>query len=101
MLESCTILTRPAEGVVAPVHDRMPLMLDPAGVDAWLAPDAEGEAVLDALVQRPVPAIAVRRVSKRVGDVRIDDAACIEAEADPASDPGPLFGGALEDGSEG
>ncbi len=37
-LRSCTILTTAANGVVAPVHDRMPVMLSGADLWAWLAP---------------------------------------------------------------
>lgn len=45
---SCAILTRASEGAIAPVHDRMPVVLDEAGVEAWLDP-----AVAD-----PAPVIA-------------------------------------------
>jgi len=38
MLESCAIVTTAANECVAPVHDRMPVILDPADYDRWLDP---------------------------------------------------------------
>lgn len=35
---SCTIVTVPANDLVAPIHDRMPAILDGAALDAWLDP---------------------------------------------------------------
>lgn len=37
-LRSCTILTTQANRVVAPVHDRMPVMLQGAAMERWLSP---------------------------------------------------------------
>jgi hypothetical protein len=36
-LESCTILTTDANELMRPLHDRMPVILDPADFDRWLA----------------------------------------------------------------
>ena len=35
-LESCTLITTVANDVMKPVHDRMPVILDPDNYDAWL-----------------------------------------------------------------
>ncbi|MDL0433871.1 SOS response-associated peptidase [Marinobacter sp. TBZ242] len=35
----CAILTEPARGTAAEVHDRMPLILDDASLEPWLDPD--------------------------------------------------------------
>ena len=35
--DSCTIITTAANETMKPVHDRMPVILDPADYDAWLA----------------------------------------------------------------
>ncbi|MBM2830353.1 MAG: response-associated protein [Gammaproteobacteria bacterium] len=35
-LESCTMITTVANDVMKPVHDRMPVILDPDNYDAWL-----------------------------------------------------------------
>jgi putative SOS response-associated peptidase YedK len=37
-LESCLVLTTGANAVVKPIHDRMPVILDPASYEAWLDP---------------------------------------------------------------
>jgi putative SOS response-associated peptidase YedK len=47
-LESCTIITTEANDLCRPVHERMPVILDPADYDLWLDP-----AVTDA--QRLLP----------------------------------------------
>jgi putative SOS response-associated peptidase YedK len=38
VLETCTILTTTANALTAPVHDRMPVILDPRCYDLWLDP---------------------------------------------------------------
>lgn len=53
-LESCTLITTTPNALVSPVHDRMPAMLDRAGVDAWLDSGAVAEQVVASL--RPYPA---------------------------------------------
>lgn len=35
-IESCTIITTEANDVMKPVHNRMPVILDPDGYDTWL-----------------------------------------------------------------
>jgi len=35
-MESCTIITTGANDVMKPVHDRMPVILNPDDYDAWL-----------------------------------------------------------------
>jgi putative SOS response-associated peptidase YedK len=43
------ILTTRANGLMAPLHDRMPIVLEPASLDAWLTP-ATDEGVLRAML---------------------------------------------------
>jgi putative SOS response-associated peptidase YedK len=48
---SVTILTTSANGVCAPVHDRMPCILaSPDAEAAWLAPEVDAEAALELLL---------------------------------------------------
>jgi putative SOS response-associated peptidase YedK len=43
---SCTVITTRANGLVAPVHDRMPVVLaDPSAWEAWLDPALDAAAV--------------------------------------------------------
>jgi putative SOS response-associated peptidase YedK len=38
-VESCTIIVTVANALVAPIHDRMPVILAPADYETWLDPD--------------------------------------------------------------
>lgn len=71
-IESFTIITTDANEVVRPLHDRMPVILDAADFDAWLAaPRAD--------LLRPCPAerLAAHPVSPRVNNPRNDDPDCL------------------------
>jgi putative SOS response-associated peptidase YedK len=57
-VESCAILTTVANELVRPVHDRMPVILDPAGYCPWLDPAVRDPAALAAWL-RPFPAEAM------------------------------------------
>jgi len=75
-IHSCAIVTtRPGE-VVAPIHDRMPVILDPETEPAWLDPEA-GASDLQALLV-PTDELDVTEVSDAVNDVRQDGPALIE-----------------------
>jgi putative SOS response-associated peptidase YedK len=71
--EHFSIITTPANALVASVHDRMPAVLSHDAAIEWLA---RGDAKL--LKTAPNDALIVRRVSKRVNDVHHDDAAYLE-----------------------
>jgi putative SOS response-associated peptidase YedK len=56
---TCVIITTAPNEVVAPIHDRMPVILSREDEDAWLNPDeTESEALLSFL--RPLPAAELR-----------------------------------------
>ena len=67
---TCTILTTDPNSLVARIHDRMPVILDPSDWDAWLA-DATPRPELRALM-RPAPeeSLAAYAVSPSVNNVR-------------------------------
>ena len=71
-VETFTILTTPAEGEVASVHHRMPVILPPEAHDAWL------EAKPVPLDDLPQAAMSIRPVSSRVNKPSNDDPLCIE-----------------------
>lgn len=78
-----TILTTAANDVVAPAHDRMPVILAPTDVEAWLhAPDAD---VLPLLHPAPHEALIGTPASTRVNKVGNDDPGVL----DPSTDPDP------------
>jgi putative SOS response-associated peptidase YedK len=56
---ACVIITTEPNDVVAPIHNRMPVVLAREDEDVWLNPDeTESEALLPIL--RPLPATALR-----------------------------------------
>ena len=52
MLATATILTRDSTGILQPIHDRMPLALEPEDYDRWLGPSATPGAELIAEVSQ-------------------------------------------------
>jgi putative SOS response-associated peptidase YedK len=66
-----SILTTAARGPVAALHDRMPVLLPPGGLRAWLDGGAPPGTEL-------AEGLAVREVSPRVNAVANDDEACLE-----------------------
>jgi putative SOS response-associated peptidase YedK len=75
-VHSCAIVTCPPGEVVAPIHDRMPVILAPGDEPAWLGPEAT-EGQLQELL-RPTDDLVVTEVSDAVNDVRQDGPELIE-----------------------
>ncbi len=87
VVRSCTIITTDANDLVAEVHDRMPVILDPTDYGTWLADPT-------AALLHPFSAdrMHVTTVSSRVNSVKHDDAACIApADAAPLAGQAELF----------
>jgi len=82
-LDSCAIVTTEANAAIAPIHDRMPVLLAPDAVATWLDPTLGDVDPLRALL-RPCPAewIESYPVDRRVNDVHCDDARLLEPERD-------------------
>lgn len=78
-IRSCTIITTSAGQDIDGIHDRMPLVLEPATFDVWLDPANDDREELRALL-RPAPGGTLRHhaVDPRVGNVRNDDPGLIE-----------------------
>lgn len=84
-LETCSIVTVAANGVVAPVHARMPLCLTRADYDAWLSPETSPEVCRRLLGAQEGPVLELVTVSKAVNNPRNDDARLIDpVEVPPA-----------------
>lgn len=73
--DSCCIVTTVASEALAPIHHRMPVILDRAGEDHWLDPTAGPDDLAGLL--GPAEDIAARPVSPHVNKVANDDAACV------------------------
>jgi putative SOS response-associated peptidase YedK len=75
-LHSCAIVTCPPGELVAPIHDRMPVILEQRQEARWLDPEAEPAELLALLA--PTDELSITEVSDAVNDVRQDGPALIE-----------------------
>lgn len=70
-LRSTTIITCAANDLIAPIHDRMPVLLAPSAWDEWLDRSIDDTASLGRfLVPAPPALFAVHEVSTEVNNVR-------------------------------
>ena len=79
IIESFTIIVTEANELMKPIHDRMPVILDPADYGAWLnakTPAANAQALLCPYASEAMRAYPI---STRVNNPRNDDAGVIEA----------------------
>lgn len=67
---SCTILTTQANETMAPVHDRMPVLLAPGVWDDWLDPASDLDFVSSLMVPAPESLLTMYPVSTAVNSVR-------------------------------
>jgi len=78
-LESCLVLTTTANGVVKPIHGRMPVILDPASYASWLdpspLPSQELIAGLRYLSEEVLESYPVSPLVNRAG---VEDPRCLE-----------------------
>jgi putative SOS response-associated peptidase YedK len=75
-VHSCAIVTCQPGEVVAPIHDRMPVILDRNGEATWIDPEATPDQLLALLA--PTDELVLTEVSDAVNDVRQDGPALIE-----------------------
>jgi putative SOS response-associated peptidase YedK len=70
-LHSLTIVTTSANATMAPVHDRMPVVLPPRAWETWLDPENHDlDRLAGLLVPAPDDLLSLRPVSPAVNDVR-------------------------------
>jgi putative SOS response-associated peptidase YedK len=72
-LRTCTIITTTPNETMAPIHDRMPVILPPSAWDQWLDPNNDDTDEREMLLA-PAPAelLVARPVSTAVNNVRND-----------------------------
>ncbi len=77
-LYTCTILTTEPNKLMAPIHNRMPVILPPAAYDRWLDVAEQRKGAMDDLL-RPYPAeeMIAYPVSRLVNSPANDSPACI------------------------
>jgi putative SOS response-associated peptidase YedK len=91
VVDCCAIITGPARGVVAPLHDRMPLIVPPAARAAWLAADTPASDLFH-LMTGDAMALETYPVSPLVNSPLNDVPMCIE-RTHAAPTTLPLFPG--------
>jgi putative SOS response-associated peptidase YedK len=69
------ILTTVPNALIAPIHDRMPVILTPAQWDEWLG---DGPVRFDVSVPFPAACMRARRVGKRVNSAEHDDPSVLD-----------------------
>jgi len=85
VLRTCTILTTGPNAVMAPIHDRMPVILQPEAQDIWLRPEPQEAATLQPLLMPDEASpLELWEVSRVVNSPTNDVAACVERVASQA-----------------
>jgi putative SOS response-associated peptidase YedK len=80
-IESCTIVTTSASPALAPLHDRMPVILEPNDYAEWLDPAVQDPAKVQHLVvPNDDPEIVYEPVSMHVNRVANADARCVQVQ---------------------
>lgn len=82
-LESCCVIVTEANDLMRPIHDRMPVLLDPETWDPWLEPEAHDPSSLVALL-KPYPAEAMTAwpIGARVNSPKNDSPECLEPQGE-------------------
>lgn len=79
-LHSYTIITTEANDVVAPIHNRMPVILDREDEAIWLDPGQTEDARPSLLRPYPAATMNAHAVSRRVNNPAFDTADLIKPE---------------------
>jgi len=83
---SCTIITTTANSLMAPLHDRMPVILDDEALERWLDPSpTETADLLGLLVPCSDDTLSAYAVSSLVNNVRNDGPELIVPATEPAT----------------
>lgn len=81
-LETCTILTTSANELLAPLHDRMPVILDRHDFAEWLEPRNTPEQVKHLFEPYPASAMQLREVPPVVNSPRNEGPQCVDQIAE-------------------
>jgi putative SOS response-associated peptidase YedK len=84
VLRTCTILTTAANPAIAALHDRMPVILDPANEREWLDTSTPSPRVAEILAGLPAAQTVLTEVGFAVNDARYDGPECLTAPPPPS-----------------
>ncbi len=85
-LRTCTILTRPANPAIAPLHDRMPVILAPGEEPEWLDTTTPPSRLTGILSGLSAHETALTEVGFAVNDARYDGPECLAAPVNGPQD---------------
>jgi putative SOS response-associated peptidase YedK len=77
VIESCTILTTQPNELIKPIHNRMPVIIEPPDYSLWLNPEPQPDRAMHLLRPYPADQMAAHAVSTVVNNVRNDTPECI------------------------
>jgi putative SOS response-associated peptidase YedK len=77
-VESCTILTTDANKLTRPIHDRMPVIVDPKDFKQRLVPAERPDVLQELLRPYPPKSMEAYPVSTFVNNVRNTGPQCVE-----------------------
>ena len=80
-IDACAVITCAANDLVAPVHQRMPVILQPEAYDDWLSPDTDAGTLLGLLQPVEWPDMSYHPVSTEVNRAANDYPALVERAA--------------------
>jgi putative SOS response-associated peptidase YedK len=86
VLRTCTILTTAANSAIAALHDRMPVILDPADEREWLDTATPPPRLAEILAGLPAAHTELTEVGFAVNDARYDRPECLHAPPPPAQE---------------
>jgi len=76
-----TIVTTTPNSLIAPIHDRMPVILPEEAIDEWLFGSDDQERLLGMLAPAAESVLVATPVSRRANSVQNDDPECLIEEA--------------------
>lgn len=91
MIRSCAILTSAANDAVAPLHDRMPVILPEEAEARWLDPTTSLEELETLLRPFPAPETVLHAVGPAVNDARYDGPECLAPPPPLSTSQSTLF----------
>ena len=84
----CTILTTAANAVMRPIHERMPVILDPASDGVWLDLNASANALRTLFVPYASEGMEAIAVGPWVSNARNEGPRCLELAGAVPQQPG-------------
>jgi len=88
-IQSCALITTAANALVAPIHGRMPVLIDRAAYGLWLDPDATEDDLRPLMAPFAADAMEAFPVSPRVNLTDVDEPD-LSRPVEPMPDPGQM-----------